>query len=301
MNETFADAFSLLIRVQASKAKNTRKQTESIIQNHLAPWFNAHAPSLSKFETEFEEVWSEYVAHCNSEHDGKRKIGHDRRFLVMALRRSQRKGWITRSFAKVDFPLLEFSEPIGKYIPGEKVQEILDFLFKNSPRTHLQVLMAHQMGMRISEILKLKKEEVNIELREVNLDPRRLKTRRARAEAILITDSVLPLLKARCEMHQGDYVFPFSLGGTAPTEDPQKPQTDNSYWWKKAKAHVKIECRFHDLRHSCLSNAIANGMEMSAVSKYFGATQAIINRIYHHIRPEDKERHRAIMGGKLQK
>lgn len=293
---TFVDAFNLLIKIQASKAKNTRDQTNSIIENHLRPWFSKNTTDLEAFEKDFEETWSMYVAHCNEEvEEGKspRRLGHDRRYLVMALRRAHTKGWITRAFSKTDFPLMEFAEPIGKLIGPGSLEMIKDFLKLNSPRTYLQVLMASQMGMRISEILKLSTEEVDIVNREIRLDPRRLKTRKSRQVPILITDDALPLLKARCEASTGPYIFPFSRGGI---EDPAKPQRDNGWWWDKAREYAVADCRFHDLRHTAISNAIGRGMDPITASKYFGASQAVINRIYYHIRPEDKEKHRAMMG-----
>ena len=297
-SHTFAEAFDLLLQIQSAKAKNTNDQAISIVA-HLAPWFITRCPLLDDFETSYEELWSAYIAdsHAANEFLGKktRRLGHDRRYLTMALKRAHNKGWIKRAFSKKDFPLMEFSEPIGKFIEPEPLAKMLDYLNENSLKTYLQVLIASTMGMRISEILQLKKNEVDLDRREINLDPKRLKTRRARKIPILITDDVMELLEPLFYLTTGEYIFPAESLGKI---DNSKPQTDNSYWWKKAREHAKIKCRFHDLRHSAITNALQKGMPLSTACKMFGCTSQVIQTIYDHLRPEDLEKFRAILGGK---
>lgn len=295
-DHTFKECFEILRKVQRPKAKNTYAQCEAILK-HLE-WFERNCSSLYEFEMSYEEVWSDYLSHCQRESElpGKkpRMLGHDRRYLVMALRRANVKGWINKNFSKQDFALLQFSEPIGKHVPDEPLQKMLTFLSEHHLKTYLQVLMGYTMGMRISEILHLKKEEIDFEAREINLDPKRLKTRRARKTAIPITNAVYALLKSHAEASPGDFVFPAIDHGEL---NPNKPQCDNSYWWKAARRHAKITCRFHDLRHTCLTNALARGMPPLTAAKIFGCTQQVLEKVYDHIRLKDKELHRAILDG----
>jgi integrase len=293
---TFQDCFEILKTIQSAKAKNTYDQCVSILK-HLQ-WFQDNYPSLTQFETEYETIWAAYISHnrkiAENANKKPRMLGHDRRIIIQALKRANIRGWITKKFSKQDFALLQFSEPIGKHIPDEFVQKILNFLHEHSERTYLQVLMAFTMGLRISEILQLRKEEVNLELREINFDPKRLKTRRPRKTPVPITSAVYALLKQYYEASQGIYIFPSMKNHKI---DWIKPQSDNSYWWTKARQHAGYQCRFHDLRHSCLSNALARGMPPLTASKIFGCTQEVLNRVYDHIRVQDRELHRAILEG----
>lgn len=295
MDRTFKDSFDLLCKIQSSKAPNTYAQCLQIVA-HLSPWFQKNYPDLSSFETDFEEIWSEYVSSCRKT-DKKRKLGHDRRYLVMALRRAQVKGWIKRSFSKTDFSLLESTETIGKYVESGDVKKLLDWLLSRSPRAWLQVQMAATMGMRKSEILRLRKEEIDLRRGEINLDPNRLKTRRARKVGIPITHAVRQALIDTCRETQSLYVFPMIRAGTCPIIDLARPQADNSYWWALARKATGVKCRFHDLRHTAISNALSRGMQPITASKIFGATQQVIAQVYDHIRPEDSELHRAILDG----
>lgn len=298
MTETFAQVFELLLKIQRSKSKNTFAQAEAIVSKHLAPWFEKNCALLSVFETSYEETWSDYIAHSKREAQisghKPRMLGHDRRFLVQALKRAKIKNWIKKVFTKRDFPLLEFSEPIGKHIVDEDIQNLLNYLYEHSEKTYLQVLMAFTMGMRISEILHLQKIEINLPEKEINLDPKRLKTRRARKVPIPITNAVFDFLEERHETATGEFIFPSVKRGK---ENPGQPQQDNSYWWRKAREAANVKCRFHDLRHTCLSNALANGMPPLTASKIFGCTQQVLERVYDHIRIKDRELHRSILDG----
>jgi integrase len=296
-DKTFDDAFDLLELIQLSKAPNTIAQTKANIK-HLRPWFKKNCPLISVFETSHEETWSAYkydqkkIAEAAGK---KRMLGHDRRTLLMALKRAEKKGWVKKVFSKADLELKEFSKPIGKHISEEDTNKLGAYLLKHCVKTYLQFQMALTMGLRMSEILQLKKEEVSLEKQELNLDPSRLKTRQPRKIEIPITDIVLPLLKERFDSAEGEYLFPSETHGVI---DLKKPQSDNSYHWTKARLATGVKCRFHDLRHSCLSNALANGMQPLTASKYFGCTQEVLNRVYDHIRLKDKILHRDILNGK---
>lgn len=294
---TFKEAFDLLIVIQGAKAKNTLDQTKSIVK-HLR-WFESACPALAAFETQFEEIWAKYRAmnREKSEAAGRapRRLSHDRRYLVQALRRAKNKGWIARMFSKADFSLLESSDTVGRHLSQDEMDLILNYLRNRDAKTYLQVLMAYEMGMRISEILGLKKAEVDLENLELNLDPKRLKTRRARKVPIPITTRVLTLLKPRFEKVQGLYIFPATVHHR---EDPSKPQVDNSYYWDEVRDQTGIDCRFHDLRHTCLTNALARGMAPLTACKIFGCTMQVLERVYDHIRKSDRALHRAILEGK---
>lgn len=314
--KTFDDAFDLLETVQAPKAKNTAAQTQAILK-HLRPWFSEHCPHLDSFEKDFEETWAKYKvaqaeksAEKNKQRrsEGKpavppRKLGHDRRYLVMALSRALTKGWIKRKFTKSDFDLLEAVEPIGKFVEDADITKLLAFLRIKHEKTYLQVLMAVTMGMRISEILHLRTEEVRLSKREIVLDPNRLKTRQRRKVPIPISNVVYPLLRHYVGDATGPYVFPairFQFSTREGVADPDSPQDDNRYWWDQAREKTGVDCRFHDLRHTAITNALAAGMAPLTACKIFGATQEVINEIYDHVKPEASQGFRSMFDGKFE-
>lgn len=276
----FNDAFDLLERVQASKAKNTVAQTKSILA-HLRPFFGDK--SLAEFERDYEEIWSEYITYIGGRH----KLAHDRRYLTMALKRARIKGWITKTFIKSDFQLKEAHQPIGRALEDDEVKRIM-FEAAKYPRFYLQMLMALTMGMRRSEILQLRRDEIDSVKRVLNLDANRLKTRQPRKVPIPISDQVWPLLEAR--LYNISYIFPSQVRGVINTD---KPQRDMSYHWNKVRAASGVQCRFHDLRHTCVSMHLAAGMTISDAVKIFGATSQVLERIYHHVRQDASDAFRS--------
>lgn len=312
---TFDQTFDLLMKIQRAggKAKATGDQAGSSIK-HLRPWFTSEHPYLDEFEKNFEEIWAEYCTaqaekaekvNRDREFDGKppkppRKLGHDRRYLVMALKRAHVKGWVTRLFTKKDFPLLEASETIGKYVEDADVKNLLKEL-EASPKTHLQALMAVTMGMRISEILHIRVEEVDLKSRQINLDPRRTKTRKPRKVPIPISNAVYDRLKERVKYAPGPYVFPAvdMTNPISPKVIPHKPQDDNRYHWDRARELSGVDCRFHDLRHTAITNALDAGMPPLSACKIFGATMQVIERIYDHLKKDRSEQFRGMFDGRF--
>ena len=152
--------------------------------------------------------------------------------------------------------------------------------------------MAVTMGMRLSEILKLRKDEVSLVKKEIKLDPNRLKTRQARKVEIPISDEVYPTLKEFMGLASGDYVFPME-------RDPTRPQRDNRHWWTLARKKAGVKMRFHDARHTAITNAVAAGIPTEWISQVFGATPQVLSRIYSHLRSEDKEQFRTLFKGRF--
>jgi len=318
---TFGEAFDILEKIQSTKADETLAQLKSQLK-HLRPWFKENCPYLSGpcipdyldgFETQFEEVWADYklaqaakdkVRAAEASRQGKkrhkpRKLGHDRRYLVMALKRAHKRGWVSREFTKSDFELNEVHEPVGKYIEDDEIKAILKAC-KPRPAIFLQVSLAVLVGMRISEILHLSKEEISIKKREIDLDPHRVKTRKRRQVPIPVPDEIFPLLKATYDAAQGPYLFPkWYTNFEGQPIDWNQPQDDNRYYWDKVRAETGIELRFHDLRHTAITNLLKGGMPDFAVRKFCGVSEDTMRRIYAHIESEVRDRFRVAMKGKF--
>lgn len=291
---TFSEAFDLLLKIQSSQSKNTFAQARCVVA-HLRPWFEENAPSLDEFETSYEETWAMYRSASAGQitRKGKpRRLTHDRRYLVQALKRANTKGWIKKSFTKKDFTLKEAHEPIGKHLDDESVVKLIRAL-EIHPRTQLQVKMAVYMGMRLSEILKLRVAEVDLINKQISLDPNRLKTRQPRKVPIPIANKVYPELAKWVESAKGSCVFPMD-------RNPDEAQSDNRHWWTLARKASGIQCRFHDLRHTAVTNAVAEGIPTEWISKVFGATPQVLSRVYAHLREDDKEQFRSFLDRRFQ-
>ncbi len=187
----FKEAFDISLDVQSSKSKRTFIVAKDGDKN-LRPFFLKEVPYLDNFVKNYEFFWAEYIKYAkNSNPD--RKLEHDRKYLIFVLRRALKKGMITFSFTKSDFPLNEVTNPIGKALSDKEVKSLLENAEKfNNDRLYLQILMAVTMGMRKGEILSLELKHIDLFNREIDLDPKNLKIRRKRFINIPVSDSVFP-------------------------------------------------------------------------------------------------------------
>jgi integrase len=295
----FGEAFDLVLKIQSTKHESTYQQAKFIIDGHLRHWFEKNCPFIDRMERHYEEVWAEYQLDQKSKKE--RKLAHDRRYLVMTLKRASNKGWLKKIFTKKDFELNEAYEPVGKYLADEEIARLLTAASKY-PRLYLQVMMAVYMGMRISEILHLRKDEIDLGKREINLDPNRLKIRRPREVPIPIAEDVFSLLKIAYDEAPGDYLFPaWYTNIQGQPIDPNEPQDDNRHHWKKVREAAKLQLRFHDLRHTAITNMLKAGMPEVAVRKIVGASEPTIRRVYAHIETEMRDQFRNVFRGKFVK
>lgn len=280
-------------------------------------------PYLDDFETAFEEVWADYKLHRDQVTPG-RKLKHDRQLLVQLLKRARNKGWISRAFTRLDFDISDVTEPIGKFLEDDQVNMILSGLLDYAAdrekreleriaraaargeeaslpsywfpkKDYLQVLIAVTMGMRKREILHLHRDELNLRKREIDLNPKRIKTRRRREVPVPISDAVYPLLKEAAELAPGPYLFP-AIMQSKPGHpvNPDKPQDDNRFYWEQVKEDTGIEVRFHDLRHTAVTNMLEAGMPDYAVRKICGVSEVTMRRIYAHIKAKSNDEFRQL-------
>ena len=52
--------------------------------------------------------------------------------------------------------------------------------------------------------------------------------------------------------------------------DPERPMARFKASWENAKRDAKVECRFHDLRHTAISRMIDAGVPLPKVAKIVG-------------------------------
>ena len=84
-----------------------------------------------------------------------------------------------------------------------------------------------------------------------------------------------------------DYLFPSERYGASGDEfkacvystDPHKPMARFKASWEKAKRDAKVECRFHDLRHTAISRPIDAGVPLPKVAKTVGWAPATMVRM----------------------
>jgi integrase len=160
-------------------------------------------------------------------------------------------------------------------------QDEIKRIYENAtPTLKDEMLFASTMGMRLREHLKLSWSQVDLENGTLTLTPEHTKTKKGRV--IDLSPQVLEMLKRRKSESESKWVFP-ARG------DKSRPTNSNKNSWKSAKreAGIKGRCRYHDLRHTFLTECakqVREGRTGSAmVCSYAGLSIRVFEKTYLHL------------------
>jgi integrase len=184
-----------------------------------------------------------------------------------------------------------------RFLNGPEVHRLAEAI---TPRLRTLVYAAAYSGLRWGELIGLRRANVDVERRVivvveqlVHLNGRWVrkapKTKAGR-RSVGIPLFLAELLAQQLDEHPGagpdDLVFPNQAG------NPLHQSSFNTNYWKPAKANAGIEgLRWHDLRHTAVALAIAQGAHPKAIQARMGhsSVQVTLDR-YGHLFPELDER-----------
>lgn len=203
-----------------------------------------------------------------------RKLFNDRKWISAFTRQLFDDG-VIQKIPKLINP--DHRESIGKVYTDEDIADLLNFAQNEDLR--LAILMASTMAMRKSEIFFLRPDRVDLKAKVIRLRREDTKTRRARGFSI--SEAVYPYLVKRCQPG-AVWIFPSK-------DDKDRPLHKDGFKtaWTNLKSMCGITGRFHDLRHTWITKAIANGANPAHVAQYAGVTLQVIERVYLHLSEKD--------------
>jgi len=206
---------------------------------------------------------------------------------------------------------------IGKYYNASELKELLDKTV-NDP-IHIVIFLAAYYGLRRSEVLGLKWSAVDFENKTVSISHKVvqndkgvvgmdvMKTKSSYRTLPLIpqVEQVLLAEKEKQEemkrvMRRGyckkytDYICVDAIGELI------KPNYVTDHFKVVLKEHGLKPVRFHDLRHSCASLLLANGVPMKMIQDWLGhSDMGTTANIYSHIDSESKKASAMAIGSAL--
>lgn len=262
------DKFPEFLELKKSKAEGTFEANERSWRIHLKPAFG-HMLIQDVTETS----WMMWVIQARSESPG-RKFFNERKTLQNFL------NWLSTEGAIARRPILEDVDPeinAGKIYSSTEIKALLENA--RGPMA-LQIRMGAEMMMRHGEIWSLEWSQVDLERRLIHLPAQKTKIRRSRTFAI--SEAVFVALKALEEKKSSNWVFPSESDLTKPAGR----DSSNNHWVKTKKA-AKVSGRFHDLRHTGLTNAFKNAVNPALICDFAGLSLEEAQKTYLHLTPED--------------
>lgn len=268
---TFADAKAYERRWLAGvKDAAAGRQPERLIADALEKWLTTDVPRLrsarqtrnhvrqllpyiaGKKLTQAAEVWDEIK---KAEIDkAPATVNHKGRILRRITRKAWREwGWLDRPAAIELLP----ETPRERFLTLAEVQALADAMETDEGRGYLW--LAAYTGIRRGHLLRLTRHEV--EGRYLRLD-RTGKTR---------TLQMVPLHPKVADLAAA---LPLAIGDSRLRDE-----------WKAAREATGIDCRWHDLRHTCASWLAQAGVPLQTIRDFLGHSSIAVTQRYAHLLP----------------
>lgn len=190
---------------------------------------------------------------------------------------------------------LKSKKRVGKaYSPEEKADLIL--AVRKAPRSkavHMATMLALHAGMRDKEIRTLPWDRLDLSNRMLTVGES--KTDAGAGRTIPLNEDLFGSLVEYAKWYTarfgtiqpGWYVFPF---GKPLPKDPRRPQTSLKTAWRSARTRAKVEGRFHDIRHTFVTDLAESGAGDEVIRDMAGHVSKDMLKHYSHIRTEAKRR-----------
>jgi integrase len=188
---------------------------------------------------------------------------------------------------------LKAGKRIGKaYSVEEKADLVRET--KAAPRSkavYLGTMLALHAALRHKEIRHLQIADVNMVTRIITVG--KTKTEAGSGRTIPMNDDLFEAVVEYMKWYTDRfgivqptwYLFPF---GKPRPSDPTRPQTTLRTGWKNARIRAKVEGRFHDNRHTCITDLTESGVGDQVIQDMVGHVDSKMIKHYSHIRTEAK-------------
>ena len=159
-------------------------------------------------------------------------------------------------------------------------EEIIDIIRHTRNLKHRAVIaMIYSSGMRISELIKLKVNDINIDRRQVII--KQAKGRKDRI--VILADSMIPLIM--------NYIQTYK-----PTDYFIEGQSGKQYSANSVRSFLKRSCEIagiknrvtpHTLRHSYATHLLEYGIDIRYIQELLGHSRPETTMIYTHVSKKD--------------
>ena len=196
-----------------------------------------------------------------------------------------------------DVRFLPVRDTVGRSLTPDEEKRLLTACSESRSRSLLPaVTLALQTALRYSELRLLRWRQVDLARRYLTVGESKTDTGRGRV--IPLNDRATTTLSFWADQfpdRQPDHcVFPterYGAGGDRflpriYSTDPARPINSWKQAWETAKKRAGVTCRFHDLRHCCVTRMLEGGAPLAVVASILGWSSATTVRMakrYGHI------------------
>jgi integrase len=288
---------------QTTVELNTFVSYKSAVEKFIIPYFDRKHPGLKLAQVTAKHIQDYYTYELKERKISNNTVKHRHASISNALKYAVRMDLISGNPAnKVELPRL------SKYTASYYNEKELGALFELVRGTALElgVFLAAYYGLRRSEVVGLRWDAIDFERKTISIRHTAMDIYDAGQHYLVLKDRTktksscrtLPLvapfeelllrIKAEQELNRRlcgncycndylDYIYVNELG------ELMKPDYLSTKLPKLLDEHNMRRIRFHDLRHSCASLLLANGVSLKDIQSWLGhSTISTTANIYVH-------------------
>lgn len=173
---------------------------------------------------------------------------------------------------KIYIPKPKRNKKIPKILTTEEIKNMIEST--NNIKHKLILKILYGCGLRVSEIIALKKENINFDDGLIHIELAKGKKDRF----VKIPDSLIKELKSYCILNNSDILFPSNRGCKLTKKTIGKIVGNAA---KKAK--IKKRVYPHLLRHSFATHLLEHGTDLRLIQKLLGHSDIKTTQIYTQI------------------
>jgi integrase/recombinase XerD len=169
-------------------------------------------------------------------------------------------------------PMIKKNQVIPDILTAEEIRSLI----KNTSniKHKLIIKMIYGCGLRVSELISLQKNNINI-----NDDLIHIKLAKGRKDRFVkIPDSIKEELISYCKLNNEEILFPSGRGGKLTTATIQAILKNAA-----KKSGIKKRVYPHLLRHSFATHLLEQGTDLRIIQKLLGHSDIKTTQIYTHI------------------
>jgi integrase len=294
--------------VKPNRAPKTYQGYELVVRLHIGPRIGNR--KLRTLTVRDVRLWCQHLAAAGMQRRG---VQFAHAVLRAGLQNAMRDELLTRNVAKlVQIPAPEYV--VGQGLKPDEARKLL--AASRSERLHALYVLALYLGLRRGELLGLQWEHVDLDAETLHvaqslqrvggrLQLKAPKTRKSR-RTVPLPPPVVEALKAH-RIAQGKerlaagpdwqdrgMVFASAVG------TPMEPDNLRRSWYRVRKVLPEPLPRFHDLRHTCVTLLLTEGVAPHIVQEIVGHSAIDVTMtIYAHTSLEEKRKALRLLGDRL--
>jgi integrase len=153
----------------------------------------------------------------------------------------------------------------------------------SNPMMSWIVRIALETGMRFSEIVTLRRMQVDLNRKIVRL----LHTKNTQLRTVPLSNAAAELFRAALNNPVWPIDTDLIFFGEPGRDGKRRPYAPNRMWQKIKRDHGIVDLHFHDLRHEAVSRFVEAGFSDQEVSAISGHKSMQMLKRYTHLRVED--------------